>query len=78
MDNENHNISNIICNTQDWNTGTYLGIGKTNSPDCIWMGATQVTDIPFGFSFLENFKKIRASYWGHLNTPLPEKRNYNT
>ena len=46
--------------------------------DWIWIVDTQVTDIPFGLAFLENFKYInRASYWRHGNTSLPENTNYN-
>ena len=50
--NEKHNISNIICNARGWKTGNFVGIGETNSPDCSWMVAKQVTDTLFGDSLL--------------------------
>ena len=57
----------------------FLGIGETNFPDWSCMVATQVTDIPVGLTFLGGGGvKKRASYWRHVNTPLPEKMWHNT
>ena len=53
MANKNHNIRNMIWNAQGRKTGIFVGTGETNSPDWIWIVATQVTYFPFGLAFLE-------------------------
>ena len=73
---EKHNISNITWNSQGLKTGIFR-IGDKDSPDFSCMVATQVTDIYVGLAFQGNLKKI-ASYWIHLNNPLPEKMKDNT
>ena len=56
MANENQNIRNIIWNAQGWKPGILVGTGEEISPDWILIVDTQVTDIPFGLAFKENFK----------------------
>ena len=78
ISNKKHSIRSIIWNVQGWKNGIFIGIGETNSPDWIWMVATQVTYIPFGVSLSGIFFKQRSSYWRLGYIPLPDKRKYNT
>ena len=53
--NENHNISNILCNAQGWITGVFVEVGE-KYPGWTWTVAARLTNIPCMLAFLDNFK----------------------
>ena len=47
----------MIRNAQGFKNGIFSRTGKTNSPNWIWIVATQVTGIPFGLAFMKFLKR---------------------